>query len=115
MVINIDVATMVKNFLLNYVEVHGLPSPVRNVNCVTQSIIFLPAEMSYRSVHQDFLAHLEEDSRLHALKYDAFCKLWHQLTPYIQIMSPQTDLCNTCQQLWNDLQFNAHKEEEAQD
>src|SRR5215813_3820870 len=115
MVINIDVATAVKNFLLNYAEVHGLPSPVRNVNRVTQSIIFLPAEMSYRSVHRDFLAGLEENSKLRALKYDAFRKLWHQLTPYIQIMSPRTDLCDTYQQLRNDLQFKARKEEEAQD
>src|SRR5215212_2002638 len=89
MVIDINVAIAVKNFLLNYAEVHGLPSPIRNVNRVTQSIIFLPAEMSYRSVHRDFLAGLEEDSNLRALKYDAFRKLWHQLIPYIQIMSPE--------------------------
>src|SRR3954471_3893162 len=109
MVIDKDVATIVKNFLLNYAEVHGLPSPVRNINHVTQSIIFLPAEMSYKSIHQDFLAGLEEDNTLCTLKYDAFCKLWHQLTPYIQIISPRTDLCDTYQYLWNDLQFNAHK------
>src|SRR5205823_12593931 len=115
MVIDKDVATTVKNFLLNYAEVHGLPSPVRNVNRVTQSIIFLPAEMSYKSVHRNFLAGQEEDSTLHALKYDAFRKLWHQLTPHIQIMSPRTDLCDTCQHLRNDLQFKARKEEENQD
>ena len=89
MVIDKDVATAVKNFLLNYAEVHGLPSPVRNVNRVTQSITFLPAEMSYKSVHRDFLAGLEEDNTLCACKYDAFRKLWHQLTPYIQIMNPE--------------------------
>src|SRR6266508_152110 len=115
MVIDKDVATAVKIFLLNYAEVHGLPSPVRNVNRVTQSITFLPAEMSYKSVHRDFLAGLEGDSKLRTLKYDSFRKLWHQLTPYIQIMSPRTDLCDTCQQLRNDLQFKARKEEEAQD
>jgi hypothetical protein len=115
MVINQNVAIAVKNFLLNFAEVHGLPSPVRNVNHVTQSIIFLPAEMSYKSIHRDFLAGLEEDSALHALKYDAFRKLWHQLTPQIQIMSPRTDLCDTCQHLRNNLQFKAHKEEETKD
>jgi hypothetical protein len=115
MIIDTDVAAAVKNFLVNYAEVHGLPSPVRNVNRVTQSIIFLPAEMSYTSVHRDFLAGLKEDSRLHGLKYDAFRKLWHQLAPYIQIMSPRTDLCDTCQHLRNDLQFKARKEEEARD
>ena len=30
-------------------------------------------------------------------------------------MSPRTDLCDTCQQLRNDLQFKARKEGEAQD
>ena len=59
--------------------------------------------MSYKSVHRDFLSGLEEGSTLCALKYDAFRKLWHQLTPHIQIMSPRTDLCDTCQQLRNDL------------
>jgi len=102
MIIDKDVATTVKTF-----------SPVRNVNRVTQSIIFLPAEMSYKSVHRDYLAGLEDS--LNALKYDAFRKLWHQLTPQIQIMSPRTDLCDTCQHLRNDLQFKARKEEEAQD
>src|SRR5437660_6885340 len=105
MIIDKYVATTMKNFLFNYAEVHGFPSPVRNVNRVTQSIIFLPAEMSYMSAHRDSLAGLEEDSKLRALKYDAFRKLWHQLTPYIQIMSPRTDLCDTCQHLRNDLQF----------
>ncbi len=35
MVINKDVATTVKNFLLNYTEVHRLSSSIRNINHVT--------------------------------------------------------------------------------
>src|SRR5690242_11800041 len=58
MVIDKNVAEIVKNFLENYAEVHGLPSPGRSINRVTQSIVFLPAEMSYKSVHRDFLAGL---------------------------------------------------------
>src|SRR3954453_20132984 len=83
MVIDKDVAEVVKNFLENYAEVHGLPSPGRSVNRITQSIIFLPTEMSYKSVHRDFLAGLEEDSSFRTLKYDAFRKLWPQLTPQL--------------------------------
>ena len=75
MVIDKDVAEVVKNFLENYAEVHGLPSPGRSVNRITQSIVFLPAEMSYKSVHRDFLAGLEENSKLKSLKYDVFRKL----------------------------------------
>ena len=37
------------------------------------------------------------------------------ITPYIQIMSPRTDLCDTCQHFRNGLQYNARKEEEAKD
>ena len=74
MVIDKDVAEVVKNFIENYAEVHGLPSPGRSINRITQSVIFLPAEMSYKSVHSDFLAGLE-DNKLKSLKYDAFRKL----------------------------------------
>ncbi|KAG9298968.1 hypothetical protein G9A89_020281 [Geosiphon pyriformis] len=113
--IDITIATAVKNFLENYAEIHGLPSPGRNVNRITQSLTLLPAETSYKSVYRDFIAGLENDSTLKFLKYDAFRKLWHQLTPYIQIMSPRTDLCDTCQHFRNGLQYNARKEEEAKD
>ena len=75
MVIDKNVAITMKNFLLNYAEVHGLPSLIRNINCITQLIIFLPTEMSYKSVHCKFLAGLEDENNLHTLKYDTFCKL----------------------------------------
>jgi predicted transcriptional regulator len=75
MVIDKSVAEVIKNFLENYAEVHGLPSPGRSVNRITQSIVFLPAEMSYKSVHRDFLAGLEENNKLKSLKHDAFRKL----------------------------------------
>src|SRR6266480_4485796 len=68
MVIDKNVAEVVKNFLENYMDYQAQEE-------VSQSIVFLPAEMSYKSVHRDFLAGLEEDSRLKSLKYDAFRKL----------------------------------------
>jgi hypothetical protein len=74
-VIDKDIAEVIKNFLENYAEVHGLPSPGRSINRITQSIIFLPAEMSYKSVYRDFLDGLEENDKLKSLKYDSFRKL----------------------------------------
>src|SRR6185369_14952176 len=44
MVIDKNVAEVIKNFLENYAEVHGLPSPGRSVYRITQSVTFLPAE-----------------------------------------------------------------------
>jgi hypothetical protein len=113
--IDITVATAVKNFLENYAEIHGLPSPGRSVNRITQAVTFLPAETTYKSVYQNFLSGLEDNSNLKSLKYDAFRKLWHKLTPEIQIMSPRTDLCDTCQQFRNGLQYNARQEEDARE
>src|SRR6266480_413794 len=63
MVIDKNIADVVKNFLENYAEVHGLPSPGRSINRITQSIVFLPTEMSYKSVHRDFLAGLEKEDK----------------------------------------------------
>jgi len=40
MIIDQNVATAVKNFLENYAEIHGLPSPGRSVNRITQSITY---------------------------------------------------------------------------
>ena len=75
MIIDKNVAEAVKNFLLNYAEIYGLPSPGRNVSRITQSLIFLPAETSYKSVYCNFLAGFERVSLLNSLKYNAFCKL----------------------------------------
>ena len=75
LVINKSIAEVVKKFLENYAEVNGLPSPGRNINRLTQSQIFLPAEMSYKSVYCEFLAGLEDENNLRALKYDACRKL----------------------------------------
>ena len=72
MVIDKNVAEIVKNFLENYAVVHGLPSPGRSINRITQSVVFLPAEMSYRSVYRDFLAGLEGDSNLKSSKYENY-------------------------------------------
>ena len=70
-----NVATAVINFLENYAKIHGLPSSERSINKITQSITYLPAETTYKSVYLNFLAGLEENSNLKSLKYDAFRKL----------------------------------------
>ena len=91
-----------KNFLENYAEIHGLPSPGKNVNRITQSLTLLPAETSYKSVYRDFIAGLENDS---TLKYDAFHALY----------SNYESTNGFLQHFWNGLQHNARKDEEARD
>jgi len=74
-----------------------LPSPK------TDSVILLPTETTYRKVHYDFIISQQGEGDFKLLKYGIFLKLWHKLTPQIQIMKIRTDLCNTCHQLRNEI------------
>jgi hypothetical protein len=102
LVVDQEIKETIKNFILNYAEKYGLPNSGRNERA-TGATIFLPTEMTYKSVHQDFIASRKEDDKLKSLKFGIFLKLWHQLTPHIQFMSPRSDLCDKCQQLKNEI------------
>jgi hypothetical protein len=91
--------------LVNYAEIHRLPSPGKNVNRIIQLLTLLLAETTYKSVYRDFIAGLKNKSILKLLKYNIFHKLCYQLMRYIQIMSPRMDLCDTCQPFQNGLQY----------
>ena len=45
-------------------KIHELPNSGRSINRIIQSVIFLPAEMSYKSVYKDFLAGFKENNIL---------------------------------------------------
>lgn len=74
MVINQNVKEEVKEFILNYAKIHGLPNPGRSkgANNIT---IYLPTETTYKSVHEDFLNSLEANSNLRQLNYRPFIKI----------------------------------------
>ena len=91
-----------RNFLENYAEIHGLPSPGRKVNRITQSLTVLPTETSYKSVYRNFIVGLENDSTLKLLKYDVLCSKYESTNGFLQHFR-------------NDLQYNARKDEEARD
>lgn len=107
-----SVKEKVKNFIENYAERHGSPKSERTKRA-TNLIILLPTEMTYKSVHQDFINNLKEDDKLKVLKYETFLKLWHNLTPHIKFLNPRTDLCNTCHQFRNEL-HSCQDEKEAE-
>jgi hypothetical protein len=69
MFIDEDVKQEVKLFLLNYAEEHGSPDPSGKTNpSASYLTMFLPADMSYKSVHRDFVAILKEDDKLKSLR-----------------------------------------------
>ncbi|CAG8558703.1 12757_t:CDS:2 [Cetraspora pellucida] len=65
----------VKEFLEKYAQEHGQPDPsqkyVRKIAVDVRSsgeVVFLPTEMSYKSVHDDFVISFEKDNKLKSLK-----------------------------------------------
>lgn len=110
MLVDDNLKEELKNFLESYADTHGLPDPGKSKN-KNHPIIFLPTDMTYKSVHQDFITSRKEDDKLKSLKFGLFLKLWHQLTPHIQFMPPRSDLCDTCQQFRNDLHDCSNKSE----
>jgi hypothetical protein len=82
MTIDQNIKKKVKKFLEKYAQEHGQPDPSQRyakkiaVEVRTSGeVIFLPTEMSYKSVHQDFVISVGEDSNLKSLKYEAFRRL----------------------------------------
>lgn len=102
----------VKDFILNYTKTYGLPNPGRSKG-IDNTTAFLPTEMTYKSVHEDFLSSLEIDSNLKQLNYRPFVRIWKQLTPQIGFMSPRSDLCDTCHKFRGEIHSCRDEKEKA--
>lgn len=104
-IVNIEIAQLVKDFLLQYTNVHGLPSPMK-IRDDLEAIIYLPTYTKYTTVYEEFKKHfnLEYDSRK-LIAYNTFYKLWQQLTPYIKFQPSGSDLCDICETFKTDIKF----------
>ena len=97
--INYDVSTDVYAFLINYSNIHGLPSPGRHMKTDTIPIIYLPTENSYSSVYEDFSKACNElyGDNYNIMSRKSFIRIWQNLTPHIKFMTPGSDLCEICE------------------
>jgi hypothetical protein len=73
-VIGQETKEAVKDFILNYAKTYGLPN-LGKTERANKTAIFLPTEMTYNSVHEDFLNSPEADSSLKELSYRVFIKI----------------------------------------
>ena len=71
--INYSMSCEIYEFLKNYSNIHGIPSPGRHFNKVSSPIIFLPTNYSYSSVYrhyiQAFKDRYENEMRHHLLGF----------------------------------------------
>ncbi|PKY62569.1 hypothetical protein RhiirA4_527648, partial [Rhizophagus irregularis] len=59
--VNYNIACEIYNFLQNYSDIHGLPSPGRKLNKITMPIVFLPTDCSYASVYRYYVQAFKEE------------------------------------------------------
>ena len=79
----------VKTFIENYASAHGLPVPGRLAN-TKDKVLLLPSDMSKMFVFRKY-----DEASVHPVRKSKFLELWSQLTPYVAVMKPASDLVST--------------------
>ena len=109
---------LVKSFILNFADNHGMPDPGRDVRRGKGRLrILLPSVMNYQHVHRaytDSIEMLQKDP----VGYRTFLRIWQDGLSYITFNNPKTDLCFTCEKFKKQLNQTAaildEKKEEIQ-
>ena len=52
--VNYVLAFEIQEFLKNYANIHGIPSPGRNFTKFTMPVVFLPTSFNYSSIYRDY-------------------------------------------------------------
>ncbi|CAG8826776.1 30186_t:CDS:2, partial [Gigaspora margarita] len=80
--ISFETVLEIITFIINYANIHGLPSPD------TLSIIFLPSSESYTSLYQLYKLS-KEDQDQNIIHKTTFWCIWNKYIPEIKILSPR--------------------------
>ena len=84
------------DFIKSFADEHGLHQPAAPRGEDGPSPIFLPVATTKRDVHKQY-----KDTcvalGVRAMEISAFESIWLKCVPHIQICSPKTDVCQTCE------------------
>ena len=87
----------VKSFILNFIVIHGLPDPGRDIRKGKGKLrILLPSLMSYHSVHRKYTVSMKASGNP-PIAYRTFLKIWQEEYPHVKFNDPKSDLCMTCE------------------
>jgi len=110
MEVNYNTACEIYKFLQNYANIHGIPSPGRHFDKISEisvSVVFLLTSYSYASVYRDYVQVYKDKYEREAcvIAESTFTKIWKTLIPSLQFMIPKSDLCETCELMKLDIQY----------
>ena len=94
-----------KSFMINYASNRAILLPGRYPGHGNLEVQLLPSDETKFNVWK-FYTEANKNGNLPSMQYNTFCKRWGELTPYILICKPKTDLCFTCQ-VNNDIIINS--------
>ena len=101
----------IKEFILNIGRVRGVPLPGRLPGLKDTDGYYLPVEDTRTIVYDLYRKAAEGDGRI-PVKYSTFNKFWNKLAPQVKMLTPSTDLCDTCQYHQRQVTNTGHLDEE---
>lgn len=91
-----EILTQAVTFIKNFGSEQGLSLPGRVPQFKNFDVQLLPSSETKSSIWRLYKASADKDN-ISAVSYPKFVNIWNTFTPYIVMMTPATDLCNTCQ------------------
>ena len=103
--IDSNITFSLKQFLTQYSNIHGLPSPLRHKND-SGTFIYLPTDKNIKSIYNEYKDYYynEHDKNKQVISYYTFRKLWKEIMPNLKFQSPENNLCETCEEFKSKMQ-----------
>ena len=95
-VLSQDVLQRTVTFIKNFASEQGIALPGRVPQFKNFDVQLLPSSESKALIWRRYKDSVEKDS-VPTISYSKFVDIWNTFTPYIIMMTPATDLCNTSQ------------------
>jgi len=105
--VDLEISSQVKQYLTQYGNIYGLPSPMRHRN-ESENFIYLPTGESFTSIYNKYKNdfYLEHDENEKVMSYDTFRRLWYDTMPNLKFQSTGSDLCKVCEIFRKQLQIS---------
>ncbi|CAG8774911.1 14756_t:CDS:1, partial [Gigaspora rosea] len=104
--VNYNIACDIYEFLKNYYNIYGMPSPGWQCTEISMPIVFLLISYNYALVYHDYVQAYKDKhgKNVRVMAKLTFINFWKVLIPSLQFMSQKSDLCETCEIIKLDLQ-----------
>lgn len=111
--LDLELTSQVKEYLIQYTNINGLPSPMRHRND-TGNFIYLPCGENFTSIYNKYKVnfYIEHDENEKVISYDTFKRLWYRTVSNIKFQLSGSDLCEVCEDFRKQIQTSKNNYDE---